>query len=118
MLEIELITTKKKLTLSIVKQMPQLPRHVTALRRCKVLGYVKHPSLHKQVNVALLVYNEEYYTLTLRNWKASVAPIKAYANSGLKATVSTQFSNQQHRDEWLELFGLIKTKALATHIYL
>ena len=118
MLEIELITTKKKLTLSIVKQMPVLSKSIAAMQCCEVLGHIKHPSLHKGVSTAIVKYNEVYYALTLYNWKTSTNPVALYTKLGNGYSTKTVFSSERHCKEWLELFSLIKTKALATHIYL
>jgi len=112
-MEIEITTTKKKLTLSLVKQMPQLPYSITEMRCCKVLGYISHPSLSKQHKFVLVLYNEEYYTLRLYKWQPH--RLDEIRNSYGQ---SITFKPSVQRDEWLELFELIKTKALKTHIYL
>ena len=114
-MQIEIVTTKKKLSLSIVKQMPQLPEHIVAMQRCEVLGYIKHPSLGKGVQHVLAQYNEEYYVLPLRKWRA-IGNEPTLTDSTMR--YGRKFPNHEHRNEWLELFELIKTKALATHIYL
>lgn len=118
MLEIELITTKKKLTLSLVKQMPQLPKCIVAMQRCEVLGHIHHPSLDKGLPKVLVKYNGVYYVLPLYKWYSNGPGDTLYVKLGGGWSTKKVFSNQRERDEWLELFELIKTKALTTHIYL
>ena len=115
MLEIELITTKKKLTLSLVKQMPPLSKHAD-MTRCKVLGHFQHPSITKGMKTAIIQLDGEYYTLTLYRWEKLMDNTVKVQIKG--ASIRKLFKDTQTRDTWLELFGLIKTRALATHIYL
>lgn len=117
-MQIEIVTTKKKLSLSIVKQMPQLPKDITAMRRCEVIGSINHPSLDKGVPKALIWYNEVYYVLTLYKWYNNNPGDTLYVKLGGGWSTKKEFNSQDIRDEWLELFELIKTKALKTHIYL
>ncbi len=115
-MEIELVTTKTKLTLSLVKQMPPLKKDSDSMSRCEVLGYFRHPGITKGMNTAIVLLDDEYRTITLYPWCEG-------QNSGIyarikHASVQRFFKNDQERATWLELYGLIKAKALATHIYL
>jgi len=114
-MEIELVTTKKKLTLSLVKQMSPLSKYVD-MTRCKVLGHFQHPGITKGMKTAIIQFDGEYYTLALYCWeKLRDNTVRAQIKN---ANTRKLFKDTQTRDTWLELFELIKTKALATHIYL
>lgn len=117
MLEIELITTKKKLTLHLIKQMLTLPQDRDSMTRCEVLGFIKHPGIANDgLKTAVLLLDEEYYTLTLYPWdKHNERSVYVKTKSGYRRK---QFMTPSKRDTWLELFELIRAKALKTHIYL
>ena len=118
MLEIEIITTKKKLTLTLLKQMSQLSGHRVPMERCHVMGFIQYPSLNNGVKTALVWYNEEYFTLPLYDWKPGRMDSKAYATLDNGKSMARPFTTHKERDTWLELFILIKASALKTHIYI
>lgn len=117
-LEIEIITTKKPLTLKLLKQMSQLSQHRVPMERCQVIGFIQYPSLNNGVKTALVWYNEEYFTLPLHSWKPGRTDSKAYAKLANGKYITRSFSTHKELETWLELFVLIKASALKTHIYI
>jgi hypothetical protein len=107
--EIEIITTKKKLTKSILQQMPTAP--VDIMKVADVLGYYTDSKLGK---VALLTHNQEYYTRPLSYTTNANVPTKVFR--GVCAFV--EFDNVQDRDDWWDVYTKVRGEALKTHIYI
>ncbi len=111
-MEIEIVTTKKKLTLSLLKQMYSLPYRL--FDQVKVLGYVSAGQEHGTKN-ALCVLHGEYYLLDLR-----------YERRGNYAGYNGVFRGEricrlepEIIDDWFEKYEQIKNEAQsAGHIYI
>jgi hypothetical protein len=118
-MKIEVVKTK--LTASLVNQMPAMTNSMTAMLCCTTLGYVMHASVNKKVKTAVIKYNDEYYTMPLRNWRIEGYSLQLNDTSALfqrEHVIRPGFKSLEHRNTWLEEFENMKTAALDTHIYL
>lgn len=106
-MEIEIVTTKKKLTKSLIEQMPVASIHV--MTSAKVLGYYIDK---KHGKIAIMSYLGEYYTRAL-GYKNGSNECCVYR----KNTLLT-FDTPLERDTWMEAYEPMQEKALKTHIYI
>lgn len=94
-MEIEIITTKKKLTKSMLLQM----RHATneVIINCEILGHIVN--VHPSGTVALLQHCGDYYYIGL-NWKkGEVTWTRPSFNRGKKYTQTKKFDTPELCDE-------------------
>jgi len=108
MLEIEVVTTKKKLTQSLVKQMPQVT--FAAMMSGTTLGWVQ---LTKE-SVLVIAFDGEHYQVA-RNWTRSNDDGKLYRKVG-RWSQSWDFKKQDRRDQWFEKYQ--ERLEEAVHVYL
>ncbi len=108
-MEIEIVTTKKKLTKSLLAQMPTTL--VDIMKVAKVLGYYNDP---KEGKLALLNHNQEYYTRLLV-YQISEKVLDKIFQGGRQAI---SFDTKQDRDDWWDAYTKVREEALKTHIYI
>ena len=109
---IEIITTKKKLTLSVLKQMYGLP--FAMFKTAEILGFISAGKEHG-TKKALCKNGSEYYLLDLR-----------YERRGNYAGYNGSFRGEKIKrldpaiiDDWFAQYEKIKLKAdRAGHIYI
>ena len=111
-MEIEVITTKRKLSKAIVNQMERVTFedlvNIQYSVEC-VLGYMKLIDGRK----ILLQIGSEYKILPVRDWKAN-----SISNIASAEGVSTRFNSEEDRDLFLKLYQRIYNIAMHIHIYL
>jgi hypothetical protein len=120
-MEIKITTATKKLTASLVNQMPGMTNSMTAMLCCTTLGYVMHASVNKKIKTAIIKYGDEYYVMPLRKWHIVGYSLQLVDDSSIfrrETVVRPGFKSLQHRNAWLEEFENMKTQALNKHIYL
>ena len=110
-MEIEIITTKKKLTKSIVKQM--FRANLKKIEEYRVLGHVTGAS-KRCFTELLLEKNGEYYTLET-GWKK--AQQNFYRSFG-KYTITYKFDSEEECNKVWNNYQLVLEKGMKTHIYL
>lgn len=111
-MEIELITAKKKLTASLIKQMPILTtddaQHVL-ISADAILGYVTV----NNINYAICKGKADYVKLNISaKWHKGKEAF-AMVNNGY-----VEFVSQEVRDEWLHNVEQITDIARDKHIYI
>ena len=107
-MEIEVVTTKRRLTQSLVNQMPRAT--FNAMIHGSVVGWVK---LTKDA-LFIVEYHGEYYTEPF-HWKKGGAECEIYRRIG-RGTRTVTFTTGKRRDEWLKAYTACEAKA--EHIYL
>lgn len=112
------LTTIKKLSKSILNQMPfaTLSDMTVALEKSDVLGFVigVHRRFHR---VAILKGGTDYAIVAILPWGApSDLPwVECYSNG---VTRSRKFPTVEARDIWFKTYSDVVEAALQTHIYL
>jgi hypothetical protein len=105
---IEVLTAKKKLSKSLIAQMPH--PSVGIIQNAEVLGYVM-----LETKVAILHYRGEYYAIRL-SWQREGAVIKS--THGKRVMYVKRVWTQEERDMWWDAYTTMLGKALQTHIYI
>ena len=106
-MEVEVITTKRKLTKSLISQMPYANDIV--IKKGLVLGHVSNV-IKGHGMIALIKYDEEYYYTDL-NWKKKEDHVWRYR-------YSITFDNPKELDEWWASYEKMRKSAVKTHIYI
>jgi hypothetical protein len=109
-MEIEIITTKKKLTQSIIKQMYQAS--TSAMRFGIVLGHIKLDS-----PVAIIKHLDDYYKCHLNYCLGCSGNLRVYRKVRSYSTY-VDFASQEELDVWWSAYQAMREKALLTHIYI
>lgn len=111
-MNIEIVTTKKKINKRIVSQM----RHAnkTVMSKGKVMGYITN-AIKDSYMIALIHYDNDYWYLPL-TWKKGQKNV--YRGVGKRYTSSIKFENEQNCNEWWKLYIELGHEAMKTHIYL
>lgn len=112
-MEIELLTTKKKLSKSILNQMPIATFNMDVLNNGECLGYLTNviKGHHK---VILMKRVEEYYIITT-GWK-----VDKYSSTGciLHGTVFRKtFESKEQRESWYKVYHKLMIEP-KDHIYI
>ena len=109
-MQIEIITTKKKLTKALISQMHRA--HLEVLQQGEVLGYIINTKkdVHKLI---LILYNNEYYIIEA-NW--TLGELAVYRKIG-KWTQKKEFKTTQDKLDWWVAYQNILEKA-TIHIYI
>lgn len=113
-MEIELITTKKKLTASIVKQIPfavSLERELLLEHPSKIYGYVTLTD----GDYIIAKGREDLVKIKMSIWKVNSDPSSTYL---FHKNRSIAFTSTESRDRWLEVHNEILRIGKQTHIYL
>lgn len=118
-MEIEIVTTKKKLSKSLVLQMKSanLEQMKYAVQFPHLmLGYVTN--LSKDINQAIIIKGTtDYYIVPVIDWTLS-------GDTGLNARLggywnrNKQFPSEEKRTEWLDVYNSIVKFTKHSHIYL
>ena len=120
-MQIEIITTKKKLTKSLVSQMLVASSYTIslALEQNNVLGYVT--GCHEQTSeIALIKGVNDYYAVPMYAWKPS-GDNEAYVVVGhgkKRGTKTKAFDSKEKRDEFLADMKRLAFVMRGNHIYL
>lgn len=123
-MEIEIITTKKKLTQALLAQIEEakITEMKAALAASEgILGYI-NPSTKKKHRVFLINPAPNVYkVVTNLDWsKGSIDETVAYGKTysgSVSASCKKQFKDRESRDEFIQLFKEVKLIALQKHIY-
>jgi len=110
-MEIEIITTKKKLSKSIINQMPAANKF--ELKNGIVLGYVLG-IVKDSFKTGIILFDNEYYVFAL-NWKCGEKTV--YRKVG-RYSSSIEFSCETECQEWWKFYVKARDEALKTHIYI
>lgn len=113
-MEIEILTTKKKLSKSLINQFPHADQHdlhMALLNPNRIFGFV----MLNNEKFAIMQGVRDYKKLSIEhNWKASISnEFECYSSNRYKI-----FENKEHRDLFLEQYHQIVKIALDNHIYL
>lgn len=113
-MEVEIVTTKKKLTKSLISQMPGFIDNQYKIRteHSKILGYA---SLLDPTSI--IEWEKEYYILDL-TWKRSGDGRAFYRTLPKNFSKSFNFKSEEDAEEWWRLYTKIRLEALQTHIYI
>ena len=111
-MQIEIVTTKKKLTASLVMQMPVMSYHdanYIVSTQASILGYVTI----KNKNYAICKNCVDYIRLDISSdWYQGKDKFAMFNNSHY------EFPSEDIKNEWLDNFKQIKRQAKYEHIYL
>lgn len=114
-IEIELVTTKKKLSKSVVNQMEMVNIVDFNLIDMKdydtVLGYY----IDKNERIAIVKVVNDYKRVVLRDWKPTASTVRPelYCNN-----MYWSFESYELRTTIYTMYNRLKQRALLTHIYL
>lgn len=119
-MEIEIITTKRKLSKSVVKQLELATvADMTALSGTDRAGYyVRDIGASYPSRVGVFAGVNGWVILPIRDWKAcgkSRAECKALKGFGVSVR---EFSSTKERDSWLSSYDAAKEKCLKNHLIL
>lgn len=113
-MEIELITTKKKLTKSVIQQLDYANtadfNYLTTTQGL-ILGYINLPD----ERVFLVKTINGYKKIRSLNWKAGLLSTEACADDKGFGRLK-RFETSEQRDDFLKMYREIKRIALLTHI--
>ena len=112
-MEIEIITTKKKLTKKIILQMQSAT--LEALEKGKVIGCVVR-IVKKQYKTMLLHYGGIFYRISMDWKKSEVYENKIFRKAGI-ATIIRKFKTSEERDQWFKAYVKARDKAADIQIY-
>lgn len=98
-MKIEVITTKKKLTKSIINQMPVAVEKLLQYDDFKCLGFVLNCRKHSYK--AFLVEIASKYYIVHSDWQASIDQEKAYRTIDKWSQLHT-FKSEQDRDKFIK----------------
>jgi hypothetical protein len=113
-MEIELVTTKKKLTASIIKQIPfasSLEKELLLEHPSKIYGYVTLTD----GDYILAKGREDLVKIRAKDWKANSDPSSTYLSHKNEIMA---FKSTEVRNRWLEVYNKILKLGKQTHIYL
>jgi hypothetical protein len=115
-MNIKIITTEKKLTLSLVNQMPSVlfdDMKYIADNLSTVLGYV----ITSKGTFALMHNSVDYCKLNIdRSWIPSkTTPTNCNSSKG---GWFREFDTEVSRDRFIEMYNIISKQARLTHIYM
>ena len=103
-MEVEIVTTKKKLTKAIVNQMRR--PSLETMKNGDVLGYLI--GVVKNVPWAILIHNNGEYFILESGWKKGETSV--YRSIG-KWTQSKRFESVAMCDDWWDTFKTVSEKA-------
>lgn len=113
-MEIEIVTTKKKLTKSIVNQMKRATPDV--IINCEILGHVVN--VHKSGMVALLQHGGDYYYLNLDWTKCHSLWTRPSTHNNKRYTQQFRFKSDEICNQIWNEYEHVKDHALTKHIYI
>ncbi len=110
-MEIEIVTTKKKLTKSIVNQMPVAT--LQAVRWGEPLGYMVNART-KMYHAVLILYDSKYYVIPMNYQKGELS---VYRKVG-KWSQSKKFETAVDCDQWWEYYQVVLKAVEERQIYI
>ena len=115
-MEIEILTTQKKLTKSIISQM--LYADYAVMKYGEAIGYIIN-AMKGSHKIALFKHGNEYYYIDL-NWTKgeSVDPPMIYRKVGGGFSTSKKFNTQEEKDQWWKVYEDVKKEIEKKHIYI
>jgi len=121
-MEIEIITTKKKLTATILNQLETA--RVSEMQEAlsspeKILGYINSSTLETNKARIFLIHvaPQTYKLIPNYNWeRATQDDLVSYGKLGGKVCMKKSFKSKESRDRFVEIFREIKQIAMQNHI--
>lgn len=115
MLELEIITTKKKISKSIIKQLePAELSDIKYFNTMSTLGYyVRDLGSKYPERVGLFQGVNGWKIMSLFDWDVSIYDTRVIFKNRYK-----DFKDKQERDDWLEEYNKIKKRCLKNHLIL
>lgn len=113
-MEIEIVTTKKKLSKSMLNQMDTVP--MSAMQQpgsVYVLGYVLNV-VKNQNKTYLVSWNDDYYIIA-DNWQ--ISSLKVYRKLPKHFVQEIRFDDEYKLNRWWKSYQIIKDKG-DRHIYI
>ena len=119
-MEIEILTTKKKLTKSIIKQLkPATASQIELFVNIPSLkGYhVRGLGSSYDDNVGLFqAGNGDWVLMGIRDWYISKSETKVYARLKGKWSSEKEFGTKEERDSWLKIYNEAKSRMMKNHL--
>tara|TARA_R110000803_G_C11989465_1_gene321812 strand:- start:28462 stop:28824 length:363 start_codon:yes stop_codon:yes gene_type:complete len=118
-MKIEILTTKKKLTKAIIKQLkPATDAQKYIFTTLPVIGYhVRGMGKGFSENLGLFESGSgEWVVVNLYPFEASLDAFKVYAQLPRGWSASKTFDTTGQRNEWLETFSAVKLKCMKNHL--
>ena len=112
MLEIEVISTKKKLTKAVIKQLE--PANVFDMENKDIdtcAYYIRGMGKGYAAKVGLFKSRAGWRTINLNNCKPS-SKVGVYIGNGM----TVQYADEETRDRWLTAYDNIKRMCLKNHL--
>lgn len=114
-MEIEIVTTEKKLTKNIVNQLPFA--NLKDFTDGKVLGHISN--IHKECYDVVLIENNKKYSYFPLNWQQGDTTVhKAVYMKGKKWSTTIDLETKEACQTWWDTFIKIKEKAFKTQIFI
>lgn len=113
-MQIEIITTKKKLSKSHVSQMRMADE--TVLRCGLVLGNILNSRKYVH-SLALIEFEDDYYYIAL-DWEISNYSDAVFRQPRRDLTQKISFETDSELNAWMESYKKVQALALETHIYI
>ena len=110
-MEIEIVTTKKKLTKSIIKQISEVS--FDELRLCKIMGYVNSADLYNS-RIIILKYGTSEYRKAYCNW--NLGKEKLYRSLDGNWNQVKKFEDEDTCNKYYDT--IVRFKNQATQIYI
>lgn len=121
-MDIEIITTKKKLTTTILNQLEETrvsDMQLLLAEPERILGYI-NPATARKNKVRVFLVNtapNTYKLISNYNWEKSVSDdITSFGKFAGRVCIKKTFKDRQSRDSFVEMFKAIKEIAMQTHI--
>jgi hypothetical protein len=115
-MEIEIITTKKKLSKSLVNQMLWLTINDVHITEKYDYNYVLGFYVDKGLKIAIVKVIDEYKRITLYNWH--ISKTSTDFNLYCQGNRVIRFDDSITRDSYFEKYTKLKEVAEKTHIYI
>lgn len=113
-MQIEIVTTKKKLTKNHISQMRIASE--TVLRCGRVLGYILNARKYVH-SLALIKFEDDYYYISL-DFEISNNSISVYRQPSRNFHQKISFKLEEERQHWIKSYQKVQAIALKTHIYI
>jgi len=122
-MDIEILTTKKKLTKAIVKQLEPAKSYDLSflISNTKIAYYVRDLGPKFSTQVGMFESINGWRRFTILDWHTTTIGCRLCASAvpfGSRGTMSKRFETEKECTEWLDIYNKAKSLALKNHLIL
>jgi hypothetical protein len=122
-MDIEILTTKKKLTKAMVKQFEPAKNYDLSflISTTKIAYYIRGLGSKFSVQTGMFESINGWRTFSILDWHKSTVGCQVYASAlpfGSRGSMTKSFDTEKERTEWLDTYNKAKALALKNHLIL